>query len=351
MNYLTYNFVPKCEELLTKTENNPLLFIGNGNYNLGLNIAKHLEKTVTLSDCKIQRFSDGEIKIPHIKEHIRNRDCIIIQSISKCYNNSVNDLLMELFILVDAIKRGGSKSITLALPCFPYQRQDRKNYSRSPISSKVIVNFIETLKIDRVICFDLHAEQIQGFFSDTLLDNLYTESYFVRYINNNYENDIKNNKFVIVSPDEGSLKRATKLSNRLRCPVVVIYKERNGNGEVARMVLMGDVKDKKCFVIDDMIDTGGTACKCAELLYNNGANYISMGVAHGILSGNAINRIVNSKFNKFVITNSLDTSEKISNSNDDNIINKFDIIDISDMCASAIQRSIIGKSVSELVLL
>lgn len=348
MSEIKYNFIPKFDD---ETKNNPLLFIGNGNLDLGLKISEHLKLTTTLSKCRILRFKDGEVKIPPIEENIRNRNCIIIQSISQTPDNSVNDLLMELFILIDAIKRGGANSITIGLPCFPYQRQDRKSCSRSPISAKLIAKFIESLGVNRVICFDVHAEQIQGFFDNTLFDNLYTESYFKRYITENFEDDIRDDNFVIVAPDEGSLKRATKLSNKLKCPVVVIYKERNVDGNINKMILMGDVKDKKCFVIDDMIDTGGTACKCAELLYENGAKFISMGVAHGILSDNAINKIVNSKFNKFVITNTLDTTDKILKTNDINIINKFDIIDISDMLSSAIYRSIIGQSVSELVLL
>lgn len=344
MTEILYKFIPYKSE-----KNNSLIFIGNGNIKFGLKVASSLNST-QLSDCRVKRFADGEIKIPNIKENIRNRDCIIIQSISKTKENSVNDLIMELYTLIDAIVRAGASSVTVALPCFPYQRQDRKSYSRAPITSKMVATFLEKQGVNRVICFDLHAEQIQGFFDHTQLDNLYTEPYHGRYIEENFAEDIKNGNFLIVAPDEGGAKRATSLSNRLKCPVVMIYKERNGDGKVDKMTLMGNVKDKKCFIIDDMIDTGGTACKCAELLKEHGASLVLMGVAHAILSGTAIKKIRDSKFDKFIVTNTLNIYDKIPKG-DKVLQDKIVILDVSDMMASAIHRSIIGQSVSELIFL
>ena len=338
---LDYNIIH--QEFISK---NTLFFIGNGNRDFGLKVASYFNNT-QISNCVIERFANGEIKIPKIQENIRKRDCIVIQSVSASSQYNLNDLMMELFVLVDAIKRGSATSIRVILPIFPYQRQDRKDYSRAPISSKMIASFLETQGIDRVITFDLHAGQIQGFFDTTRLDNIYTEPYFIHYINNEILSKINPDNLVIVSPDEGGVKTATRVSEKLKCSAAILYKERLSAGSVNRMILMGDVKDKICFMIDDIIDTAGTACKACEVLKENGAKQIYMGACHGVLSNPALERINASNFEKIIVTNTVEVLERFEGKN----TSKLEIIDVSKICATAIERSIIGQSLSEIMVL
>ena len=331
---LKFNIVPH-----TYSSKKTIIFLGNGNRNFGEKVASYFPGC--LSDCVLEKFSDGEIKIPKIKENIRKKNCILIQSISVSTKGTINDLLMELLILIDACKRGSAKSITVILPIYPYQRQDRKSYSRAPISAKVIANTLESQGVDRVICFDLHAEQIQGFFDKVPLDNLYTEPYFIHYIKNHM--DICTDNLVIVSPDEGGVKRATRVAEKIGCAVAIMYKERNGANSIGTMVLMGEVKNKHCFIIDDMIDTAGTACKASKILKDNGAENIFMGVCHGVLSGPAVDRITQSDFTKVIVTNTVEVEERFGEQE------KIDIIDVSEMCAASIDRSLTGSSLSELM--
>jgi len=319
---------------------NTIIFMGNGNLDFAKRVASYFPKCV--SDCKISRFSNGEVRIPHIKENVRMKNCVVIQTIDISTQGSVNDLLMELFILVDALKRGSANTITVVLPIFPYQRQDRKDYSRAPISSKVVAQFLEIQGVSRVICFDLHAGQIQGFFDKVPLDNLFSEPYFIKYIKNHFSKDEIIN-LVVISPDEGGTKRATRVAEKLGCAAAIMYKERKKANEVATMVLMGNVKDKVCFIIDDIIDTAGTACKACDVLIQNGATKVYMGACHGILSGPAIDRINNSKFTKVIVSNTVEIEERFG------VNDKITILDVSEMCASAIDRSITGKSLSELM--
>jgi ribose-phosphate pyrophosphokinase len=330
---LSYNLIP-----YNYTVNNMLIFIGNGNRDFGLKVAKYFPGC--LSKCIIQKFSDGEIKIPPIEENVRKKDCIIIQTASASTIGTVNDLLMELFILIDALRRASASSITVVLPIFPYQRQDRKSYSRSPISSRMITTFLEAQGISRVIAFDLHASQIQGFFDKVPFDNLYSELYFIEYIKQN----IDLNNLVIVSPDEGGVKRASRVAKELNCKMALIYKERNSENQIDKMVLMGDVKDMTCFLIDDMIDTGGTACKAANLLKENNAADIYFGACHGVLSGNAITNIENSVFKKIVISNTVEIEERFGKKD------KISVLDVSEMCASAIYKSLKGESISTMLI-
>jgi len=338
---LDYNIIH--QEFISK---NTLFFVGNGNREFGLKVASYFNNT-QLSNCVVERFANGEIKIPQIQENIRKRDCIVIQSVSATSQFNLNDLMMELFVLVDAIKRGSATSIRVILPIFPYQRQDRKDYSRAPISSKMIASFLETQGIDRVITFDLHAGQIQGFFDNTRLDNIYTEPYFIHYINTEILSKINPEDLVIVSPDEGGVKTATRVAEKLKCAAAILYKERVSAGSVNRMILMGDVKDKICFMIDDMIDTAGTACKACEVLKDNGATSIYMGACHGVLSNPALQRINDSSFEKVIVTNTVDVLGRFEGED----TSKLEIIDVSKICAAAIERSIVGQSLSEIMVL
>ena len=338
---LEYNILH--QEFISK---NTLFFIGNGNREFGLKVASYFNNT-QISKSIIERFANGEIKIPKIQENIRNRECIIIQSVSATPQYNLNDLMMELFVLIDAIQRGSATSIRVILPIFPYQRQDRKDYSRAPISSKMIASFLEIQGVDRVITFDLHAGQIQGFFDKTRLDNIYSEPYFIHYIKTEILSKISPDNLVIVSPDEGGVKTATRVADKLNCAAAILYKERAAPGCINKMILMGNVKNKVCFMIDDMIDTAGTACKACEVLKENGASEIYMGACHGVLSEPALERIQNSSFSKVVVSNTVEILSRFKGKD----TSKLEIIDVSKLCAAAIERSIIGQSLSEIMML
>jgi ribose-phosphate pyrophosphokinase len=360
ISYDIYKHTNKSEKLKDTT-----FILGNGNIQFGLRVAKIFQKTYNCKVCSDtpSYFASGEVKISPIKENIRQKDIIIIQSIvDTIYDDdkhySVNDLLMEIFVLIDAVKRGSAKSITVVLPMYPYQRQDRKDNSRTPISARVITTILESLGVSRVICFDLHADQIQGFFGSTPLDNLFTEPYFIKYITTNFKDDLQNT--IIVSPDEGGLKRAVRISKKIGLGTAFMYKERKVANQVDKMIIMGDVKDKICIIVDDMIDTAGTACKAADILYENGAKKVIMCACHGIFSKDALIKIYNSKFDKVCITNTVCGYEKLEN-NIKNILKKYneidcnslmskiDIIDVSVLASLAIERCLLGYSLSELI--
>tara|TARA_Y100001970_G_scaffold164512_1_gene201016 strand:+ start:4995 stop:5984 length:990 start_codon:yes stop_codon:yes gene_type:complete len=324
------------------------LFSGTANRRFAEKVAKHLQQP--LSNAIVTTFQDGEIRLV-IEENVRKEDVFIIQPTGPSVSGSPNDNLMELLIFIDAAKRGSANSVTAVIPYYGYERQDRKDYSRAPISARVVASCLETVGVDRVIVFDLHAGQIQGFFSSrTPLDNLYVESYFIKYIRDNIINtcipltdSVSLDNIVIVSPDEGGVKRAVRISNKLKCSAATIYKDRSKPNEINKMMLMGDVTDKIAVIVDDMLDTGGTACKAAEIIKSFGAIDVYILVCHGLLSGPAIERINSSAFKKVVITNTLELSEEKRIS-----CPKLDIIDVSWYCAEAMKRSVVGKSLKEL---
>jgi ribose-phosphate pyrophosphokinase len=316
------------------------VFSGTANEELAGKICEYID--TKLSDINISKFSDGEIKLV-INENVRKQDCFIIQPTGPSKSSSPNDNYMELFILIDALKRGSANSVTVVMPYYGYERQDRKDYSRAPISARVTATCLESLGVDRIITFDLHAGQIQGFFSsNTPLDNLYLESYFLKYIRKKIIKNMDNlDDLVMVSPDEGGVKRAVRMANKLCVSTATIYKERNAPNQISTMVLMGNVSDKICIIVDDIIDTAGTACKAAEVLKEHGALGIYMFASHGILSGPAIERINNSNFDKVIVSNTLDQSFK-------DLGDKIEVMDISWMCAEAMRRSLFGESLKEL---
>jgi ribose-phosphate pyrophosphokinase len=332
-----------------------VLFVGNGNKDFNLKVANYFNGC--LSKTVPERFSDGEIKIPPIEENCRQKHCVIIQCCNYHPEYSINDLLMEVFVLIDTVKRSNAKSITVVLPIFPYQRQDRKSYSRSPITASMVAGMLEGLDIDRVICFELHAGQIQGFFHKVPVDNLTIDKYFVDCVVSLADNlNMKPNEFVIVSPDEGGVKRASKLAKLLGCPMALLHKERSKPNEVGKMVLMGDVRGRCCIIVDDMIDTAGTAMKACKVLRENGADNISVMVCHGILSGPAFDRIEACDECDYVfVSNTVDVlSRLIIKDEESGIIekrrtDKIKIIDISELCAAAIYKGLKGESVSELI--
>lgn len=301
---------------------------GNAHPDLALEICKYLG--IALGKADVGKFSNGETSVM-ISESIRDMDVFIIQP--TC-NPSPNDNLMELLVMADAIKRASAKRITAVIPCFGYARQDKKDKSRAPITGKLVANLIEVSGIDRVITIDLHASQIQGFFNIPV-DNLYAEPLIVKYIRKNIPGDK-----VIVSPDAGGVKRAKLISDKLDAELAIIHKERKKANEVAGMILVGDVKDKVALIVDDMADTCGTLQTAASLLISKGARSVYALVSHGVLSGNAMDRINNSDIKELVITNSIPNKHDAGD--------KLKIINVAPLLAEAIRRTHHGESISSL---
>lgn len=302
---------------------------GNAHPDLANEICKCLG--LSLGKADVGKFSNGETSVM-ISESIRDMDVFIIQP--TC-NPNPNDNLMELLVMADAIKRASAKRITAVIPCFGYARQDKKDKSRAPITGKLVANLIEVSGIDRVITIDLHASQIQGFFNIPV-DNLYAEPLIVKYIRKNIPGDK-----VIVSPDAGGVKRAKLISDKLDAELAIIHKERKKANEVAGMILVGDVKDKIALIVDDMADTCGTLQTAASLLVTKGASAVYALVTHGVLSGNAMERIENSAIKELVITNSIPNKHN-------QVCEKLKIINVSAMLAEAIRRTHHGESISSL---
>ena len=324
------------------------IFSGSANPDFSLKVSQHLG--LPLSDVDIGKFADGEIKII-IKENVRQKDCYVIQPTGPSLNASPNDNFMELLIMIDALKRGSAKTVNVVVPYYGYERQDRKDYSRAPISARIIASCLETLGVDRVITFDLHAGQIQGFFScSTPFDNLYVESYFIKYIQENIIDklgQLDNSEITIVSPDEGGVKRAVRIAGKLGLSTTIIYKERKKANEISTMKVLGDVANNICVIVDDIIDTGGTACYAANVLKEAGARKIYMLACHGIFSNGGIQRIHQSDFDRVVVTNTL-SKDRHREKMDASGCEKIEFLDVSWLCAEAVRRSYYGESLTEL---
>ncbi|WPK23567.1 hypothetical protein PUMCH_000808 [Australozyma saopauloensis] len=270
-----------------------------------------------------------------IGESVRDEDVYVIQT--GCGENEVNDFLMELLLILNACRSGGARRITAVIPNFPYARQDKKDRSRAPVTAKLIANLLQTAGCNHVITLDLHASQIQGFFR-VPVDNLYAEPSVLRYIKENFSHE----QMIIVSPDAGGAKRVASIADKLDVQFALIHKERQKANEVSKMVLVGDVSNKVCLLIDDMADTCGTLCKAADVLLANGAQKVIAIVTHGIFSGNAIERLNNSKLSRIICTNSIPLEDKLA------ACPKLELLDISPTLAEAIKRLHNGESVSYL---
>jgi ribose-phosphate pyrophosphokinase len=273
------------------------LFALNSNMHLAQEIAKVIG--VELGKCSVSRFSDGEIQI-NIEESIRGGDVFVIQSTSA----PVNEHLMELLIMIDALKRASAKTINIVMPYYGYARQDRKARSREPITAKLVANLLETAGASRVIMLDLHAPQIQGFF-DIPIDHLMGVPILADYFKNKNLEDI-----VIVSPDHGGVTRARKMADRLKAPIAIIDKRRPKPNVAEVMNIVGQVEGKTAILIDDIIDTAGTITLAANALIENGAAEVYACCTHPVLSGPAIERIQNSKIKELVVTNTIALPEE-----------------------------------------
>ncbi|MGM0904601.1 MAG: ribose-phosphate diphosphokinase [Bacillota bacterium] len=274
------------------------VFTLNSNKTLAQEIAKVIG--VELGKCSVDRFSDGEIQI-NIEESIRGCDVYVIQSTSA----PVNEHIMELLIMIDALKRASAKTINVVIPYYGYARQDRKARAREPITSKLVANLLETAGATRVITLDLHAPQIQGFF-DIPTDQLMGVPILADHFSNReFAGDI-----VIVSPDHGGVTRARKMAERLKAPIAIIDKRRPRPNVAEVMNIVGNIEGKTAILIDDIIDTAGTITLAANALVENGAVEVLACCTHPVLSGPAIERIQNSQIKELVVTNSIELPEE-----------------------------------------
>ncbi|MBV5347777.1 ribose-phosphate diphosphokinase [bacterium] len=269
------------------------VIVGGSNKELGSKICDALGvKEIPLTATT---FGNGERQV-EINENVRNKDVFVLQSSSE----TTNDHLMELLLILDALKRSSCFRVTTVMPNFPYARQDRKMKSRVPISSKLIANLITTAGTDRFLTAELHSPQSCAFF-DLPVDNLHMFKIFVPHIKKNHPN----NNICIVAPDAGSIKVAKSYAGKLDCPVAMIYKHRSAPGKIAEMVLIGEVKGKHCIIIDDMVDSGGTLIKGANLLISSGANSVECYCTHAVLSGDAVTNIDRSIMNNLFVTDTI----------------------------------------------
>lgn len=304
------------------------VFSLNSNKELAEQIAKHIG--VGLGKCSVDRFSDGEVQI-NIEESIRGCDVFIIQSTSF----PVNEHIMELLIMIDALKRASAKTINIVIPYYGYARQDRKARSREPITSKLVANLLETAGATRVITLDLHAPQIQGFF-DIPIDHLMGVPILSDYFETKGLKDI-----VIVSPDHGGVTRARKMADRLKAPIAIIDKRRPRPNVSEVMNIIGNIEGKTAILIDDIIDIAGTITLAANALVENGASEVYACCTHPVLSGPAIERIQNSNIKELVVTNSIVLPEEKK-------IDKVHELSVAPLIGEAIIRVYEEESVSVL---
>ena len=275
-----------------------MVFTGTANPKLAQDAVKHLN--ISLGRAEVGRFSDGEIMV-EILENVRGKDVFVLQS--TCV--PTNDSLMEILVMVDALKRASAGRITAAIPYFGYARQDRRPRSvRVPITAKVVANMLTTVGIDRLLTMDLHSDQIQGFF-DIPVDNIYGMPILLGDI---WKHDYQ--KLVVVSPDVGGVVRARHLAKRLECDLAIIDKRRPKANEAKVMNIIGEIKGRTCVIIDDMVDTANTLCQGAQALKDEGAEMVLAYSTHAVLSGNAIERIENSHLDKLVVTDTIPLSEE-----------------------------------------
>jgi ribose-phosphate pyrophosphokinase len=306
------------------------LVAGNSNPKLAEAIASYL--ATPMAAAVVRRFADMEVFV-EIQENVRGADVFVIQSTSY----PANDHLMELLIIIDALRRSSARRITAVVPYFGYARQDRKPGPRTPISAKLVANLITNAGADRVMTLDLHAGQIQGFF-DIPTDNLFASPVMVRDIKERY----KLENLMVVSPDVGGVVRARGLAKRINAPLAIIDKRRERAGESEVMNVIGDVAGRTCILIDDIVDSGGTLVNAAEALIKNGAEAVTAYITHGVLSGGAVARVTASKLKELVITDSIQPTEAIR------VARNIRVLSIATLIGEAIGRTAAEESVSSL---
>jgi ribose-phosphate pyrophosphokinase len=319
------------DKTVTSAKNGDVKLVsGNSNPALANAIAAHLR--IPLTKAIVRRFADMEIFV-EIQENVRGSDVFVVQSTSY----PANDHLMELLIIIDALRRASARRITAVIPYFGYARQDRKVGSRSPISAKLVANLITNAGADRVLTLDLHAGQIQGFF-DIPTDNLYAAPMMVRHIKDTL--DLAN--VMVVSPDVGGVARARGLAKRINAPLAIVDKRRERAGESEVMNIIGDVTGHTCILIDDIVDSGGTLVNAAEALLKHGAGDVYAYLTHGVLSGGAVARITASRLKELVITDSIQPTEAVR------VASNIRVLPIATLIGEAIGRTASEESVSSL---
>ena len=306
------------------------LVAGNSNRPLAEAIAAILK--IPLAKSIVRRFADMEVFV-EVQENMRGEDVYVLQSTSF----PANDNLMELLILVDALKRSMARRITAVMPYFGYARQDRRPGPRTPISAKLVANLIAQAGADRVMTLDLHAAQIQGFF-DIPCDNLYASPVMVRDIRERF--DLK--QLMVVSPDVGGVVRARGLARRIDAPLAIIDKRRERAGESEVMNVIGEVDGRTCILIDDIVDSGSTLVNAADALLENGATAVYAYISHGVLSGGAVARITASRLKELVITDSIQPTEAVR------VAKNIRVLSIATLIGEAIGRTAAEESVSSL---
>jgi len=316
-------------EGMKEMEHKLKIFSGNSNPELAREICAQLG--VPLGNAKVKTFSDGEIMV-EIGENVRGRDVYVIQSTSAPSNHN----LMELLIMIDALKRASAAQITAVIPYFGYARQDRKVAPRTPITSKLVADLISTAGADRVVTVDLHAGQIQGFFNIPV-DHLYAAPVSLTDIAGRFSERV-----VVVSPDAGGTERARAFAKRLDAGLAIIDKRRSGPNVSEVMHIIGDVEGETCIIVDDMIDTAGTLCQAAKALMDCGAKAVYAYATHAVLSGPALERINASSLSEVVVTNSVPVDDKLV------ACPRLRVLSISELLAEAIRRIHGDESVSSL---
>ncbi|HNT90708.1 MAG TPA: ribose-phosphate pyrophosphokinase [Smithellaceae bacterium] len=307
------------------------IFSGNSNIPLAKDICKKLG--VPLGKANVTTFSDGETQV-EINENVRGMDVFIIQS--TC--SPVNVMCMELLIMIDAMKRASADRITAVIPYYGYARQDRKVAPRAPISAKLIADLITTAGANRVLSMDLHAGQIQGFFNIPV-DNLFATPVLLEYMKHNYLNDT-----VVVSPDTGGVERARAFGKRMEASLAIIDKRREGPNESQVMNIVGNVKDKKAIILDDMIDTAGTVTQAAEALKKAGAMEVCVCCTHPVLSGPALDRLETSEIKEVIVTDTIPLTDRAKK------IKRIKVLSVAGLLSEAVRRIYYNDSVSSLFI-
>jgi ribose-phosphate pyrophosphokinase len=309
--------------------NNYKIFSGNANPALAEKICAYLGQSI--GEAKVTKFSDGEIQV-EILENVRRRDVFIIQPTCAPVNNN----LMELLLMVDALRRSAASRITAVIPYFGYARQDKKVAPRVPISAKLVADLLTQAGVEKVITLDLHAGQIQGFFSIPV-DNLFAAPVILKHIQAKFNNDV-----VIVSPDAGGVERARAFAKRLDAGLAIIDKRRSAPNKAKAMAVIGDVRDKTAIILDDMVDTAGTLIEAASALAGQGAKEVNACCVHPVLSGPAVDRIKGSVLNNLIVTDSIPLSQEAA------ACQTIKVLSIADLVGEAMHRSYTGDSVTSL---
>ena len=306
------------------------LFTGNAHKGLAKEIADDLD--IPVGDATVSKFSDGEITV-HINENVRGTDVFVLQPTCMPVNHNI----MELLLMVDALKRASARRITAVIPYYGYARQDRKVQPRVPISAKLVADLITAAGTNRVLTMDLHAAQIQGFFNIPV-DNLYASPVLLDYVHNKYNSQ----NLVIVSPDAGGVERARSFAKKLQCSIAIIDKRREAANISQSMNVIGEVKGKDTIILDDMVDTGGTTIQAVSALKEKGAKNVIAACTHAVLSGNAVEKVNNSVLEELIVTNTIPLDSKKEK------CKKLTVLSIATLIGEAIKRIHEESSVSSL---